>query len=341
MTKAAARKGDKCTGHPGAGPRVNDQGSPDVFINGKAVHRVGDHWIKHSGHDSLLAQGSPTVFANGKAQGRVGDRIACGSRVATGSPDVFIGDAPTVLAPIESKEGSPIPEISSSRAPRGLQTAWDRIRGRSGGGGYDVYDEDGNIIASDDGADEELPPVNLDGKHLIWGKARNVSPAFRARVFAMAVQLGMPEQEGANWLMAVMAYETVESFSPSIKNPKSSATGLIQFMRDTAIGLGTSTAALSRLSPEAQLEWVYKYFRPYRGRMSKLEDVYLAVFTPAAMGKPVGHVLYRRGQSQYRANIGFDTNRDGTITVGEISREVRAKFVKGQGARYIWVQGQG
>lgn len=340
MSKAAARKGDMCTGHPGAGPRANDQGSPDVFINGKAAHRVGDHWLKHSGHDSTLAQGSATVFVNGKGQGRVGDRIACNSRIASGSPDTFIGDSATIAAPPASATSS---EETSGLGGffRGF-VSWGKTRpigGTGGGSGYEVLDEDGNVVASDDGSPVTLEPADISGKHLIWGK--KVSATFRAKVFSMATQLGMPEQEGANWLMAVMAYETVESFSPSIKNPGSSATGLIQFMADTARGLGTSTAALARMTAEDQLNWVYKYYRPYTGRMHKLEDVYLAVFTPAVMGKPLDHVVYRSGQEAYRKNRGFDTTGDGKITVSEISQSVQAKYTKGQQSKYLWVDGQG
>jgi len=92
---AVARKGDICTGHGCFPPRPNDQGSPNVFINGKPAHRVGDHWKVHccgrKCHDSVLRDGSGTVFVNGKGLGRIGDAVACGSRVATGSSNVFAG----------------------------------------------------------------------------------------------------------------------------------------------------------------------------------------------------------------------------------------------------------
>lgn len=91
---AVARLHDICTGHTCWPPRPNDQGSPNVFCNGLPVHRVGDHWMVHcctDCHDSVLAAGSATVFVNGKPLGRVGDPVACGSRVATGSPNVFCG----------------------------------------------------------------------------------------------------------------------------------------------------------------------------------------------------------------------------------------------------------
>lgn len=93
---AATRKGDVCTGHGGFPPRVNDQGSSNVFINGIPAHRQGDHWVTHcdsspSCHDSVAGQGSSSVFVNGKPLMRIGDPIECGSAVAQGSPNVFAG----------------------------------------------------------------------------------------------------------------------------------------------------------------------------------------------------------------------------------------------------------
>lgn len=95
---AVTRFGDMCTGHsPCYPPRQNVQGSEDVFVNGLPVHRVGDAWAPHGRpplcppHSSVLAAGSPTVYANGRNIGRIGDPVACGSSVATGSPDTFAG----------------------------------------------------------------------------------------------------------------------------------------------------------------------------------------------------------------------------------------------------------
>lgn len=92
---AATRLGDECTGHGCFPPRPNDEASPNVFINGIAAHRQGDHWVTHccgpSCHDSNLASGSSTVFVNGKQAARIGDPVACGSAIAQGSPNVFIG----------------------------------------------------------------------------------------------------------------------------------------------------------------------------------------------------------------------------------------------------------
>ena len=93
---AAARLNDICTGHECFPPRANVQGSPDVFTNGRPNHKQGDAWathccthpdVPHGCHASVLA----SVYINGKQAGRIGDPVACGSTVATGSPNVFIG----------------------------------------------------------------------------------------------------------------------------------------------------------------------------------------------------------------------------------------------------------
>lgn len=93
----AVRKGDMCGGHDGFVPRPNDEGSPNVFINGIPAHRQGDHWQTHcngvpSCHDSVAGEGSPNVFVNGKPLMRVGDKTVCGSPIVTGSPNVFVNE---------------------------------------------------------------------------------------------------------------------------------------------------------------------------------------------------------------------------------------------------------
>ena len=94
---AVARLGDTCTGHGCWPPRPCTGASPNVNINGIPAHRQGDAWAAHTcpsipeTHASSLASGSGSVFVNGKPLGRVGDPVACGSSVAAGSPNVFVG----------------------------------------------------------------------------------------------------------------------------------------------------------------------------------------------------------------------------------------------------------
>lgn len=92
---AVTRKGDQCSGHNCHPPRVNDEGSSNVLVNNIQVHRQGDHWVTHccgdSCHDGVCAVGSSTVYVNNKQVARIGDPITCGSIIAQGSPDTFIG----------------------------------------------------------------------------------------------------------------------------------------------------------------------------------------------------------------------------------------------------------
>lgn len=85
--------GTKCLGHGAFPPRDGISGSPDVFINGKEVHSVGDPWNTHCGPDSChpgaIADGSPDVLVNGKPIAREGDPIDCGSKLGPGSDNVF------------------------------------------------------------------------------------------------------------------------------------------------------------------------------------------------------------------------------------------------------------
>lgn len=41
-------------------------------------------------HTTPLAQGSPNVFVNGKPLGRIGDNFSCGIKVASGSGNVIV-----------------------------------------------------------------------------------------------------------------------------------------------------------------------------------------------------------------------------------------------------------
>lgn len=156
-----------------------------------------------------------------------------------------------------------------------------------------------------------------------------VSPAFARRVRQVARRLRMDPDH----LMAVMHYETAGTFRANIRNPHSRAVGLIQFLPVTARRLGTNHRRLARLGPVAQLRWVQRYLMPYRGRMRTIEDAYLAVFTPAAIGRRPGYVLYRRGQRSYHRNLGHDRNRDGRITKAEVGTNARLRWQQGVRAR--------
>ncbi len=168
------------------------------------------------------------------------------------------------------------------------------------------------------------PPAKPAAKApLAWGA--KVSPEFRDDVRAMCVRLGCEPDH----MMAAIAFESVETFSPAVKNPLSGATGLIQFMGDTAEQLGTSIADLSAMTPEEQLVYVEKYFQPFRGKLSTLEDVYMAILWPRAVGQPNDIVLFTEGSVQYAQNSGLDVDGDGNITKQETAALVMAALHKG------------
>jgi hypothetical protein len=146
-----------------------------------------------------------------------------------------------------------------------------------------------------------------------------LSPAARSKLISVSKNLGI----NPVYLAAAISFETGGTFSPSITNGAGSgATGLIQFMPETAQGLGTSVEALAGMSQEEQLNWVEKYFGPHRGKLHNLEDVYMAILYPVAVGEDNNYALFTGG-IEYDQNSGLDTNKDGVVTKQEAAGKVR------------------
>lgn len=147
-----------------------------------------------------------------------------------------------------------------------------------------------------------------------------LSASFVEKVEAIETRLRMPKGS----LLAVMRFETGGTFDPAERNRAGSgATGLIQFMPKTAKGLGTSTDALAQMSAEDQLDYVEKYFQPYKGKMGTLKDAYMAVLYPKAIGKPEWYPLFTQGQKAYQQNAGLDRDKKGIVTVGDALARVQ------------------
>ena len=167
---------------------------------------------------------------------------------------------------------------------------------------------------------------------IAWGA--KISPTFKARVLWIADSLGCDPSD----LMACMAWESGETFSPGIKNAAGSgATGLIQFMPATAKALGTSVASLAALSAEDQLRYVYEYFKLYAGKLHNLGDVYMTILWPKAVGQPDSFVLFDRAKTPttFRQNAGLDVNHDNLVTRAECLVKVNGKLAKGLQEGYI------
>jgi hypothetical protein len=174
----------------------------------------------------------------------------------------------------------------------------------------------------------EQPAPPPETAPMAWGA--KVGPAFRKRVREIAAEIGCD----ANDLMACMAFETGETFSPAKRNPKSDATGLIQFMPATAKALGTTTDELAGMTDVAQLEYVRRYFKPFHG-LRTLEDLYMAILWPKAVGKPDDFVLFSAPSVQFKQNSGLDKNKDKSVTKREAAGVVRVRLAKGLGPDFL------
>ena len=135
-------------------------------------------------------------------------------------------------------------------------------------------------------------------------------------------------------LLACMAFETGRKFDPALRN-FIGATGLIQFIPSTAKSLGTTTDYLASLTRTQQMFWVEKYFK--QGKVSKisaptLEDLYMQILWPAAVGQSVDYILFRSPEKAYSQNSGLDTTKKGYITKADAATKVRAQlpYVKQQ-----------
>ncbi|MGJ3448912.1 hypothetical protein [Enterobacter sp. PTB] len=170
-----------------------------------------------------------------------------------------------------------------------------------------------------------LKDQNLD--EIAWGA--KVSKEFKLKVIEVCERLEI----NPDYLMSCMAFETGETFSPSVRNPNGSATGLIQFMSNTARSLGTTTNELAGMTSVEQMDYVEKYFKPYTGKIKTIEDVYMVIFCPRAVGKPDSYILYDEGRS-YNDNKGLDLNKDNTITKYEAGFKVREKLKLGMREGY-------
>ena len=90
------------------------------------------------------------------------------------------------------------------------------------------------------------------------------------------------------WLAELICFESDGSFSPSVQNDTTRATGLVQFMPKTARSLGTTVQALSKMSALAQMRYVELYFAQFRPPFDSRQKLFMTVFYPAARFWPAG-----------------------------------------------------
>lgn len=149
----------------------------------------------------------------------------------------------------------------------------------------------------------------------------SAEPGFAAALAAVADRLGL----SADYIGAVMSLES--GYDPHARNPHGGAIGLIQFMPATAQLLGTTAEALAGMTAIEQLPFVEAFYRK-AGRAIRPGvpgDYYMATFLPAFVGKDPSFELARPGNPIYDQNAGLDTNKDGVLTVGDVTQRIDAR----------------
>ena len=142
----------------------------------------------------------------------------------------------------------------------------------------------------------KVPPVpGLDPR---------IDTKFLQSVVKIAQSVGAKPED----LLKTMLYETGGTLSPSARNPRTKATGIIQFMPATARGLGTNIDALAQMTPQEQLVFVQKYLKQ-NSRGQKLNS-FRKVLSTIFAGNP-------------NASLGVG---DGDITLGSYLKKAEGRY---------------
>jgi hypothetical protein len=287
------------------------------------------------GTGSLSTSGTETSGGSGDG----GPSYGAAAGIAGGAAALGLGGA--ALANRGSAGGDPRIDQLAGQNSRGSSGEGVReLQERLTSAGYDTLGADGkwgpNTQAAYDAYRSEHPlqitpgsgyasPTGYDYTQITGVRGNpNVTPEFLREVEGVAQRVGAQPEH----LMAAMSFETGGTFASDVKNPRSSATGLIQFMDSTAKGLGTSTSALAQMTPTEQLQYVEKYFEPYRGRLNDLESVYTTIL--AGSPHDANDVLFNQGEKAFGPNRELDVNGDGRITAAEATAHVRDRMGAGR-----------
>jgi peptidoglycan hydrolase-like protein with peptidoglycan-binding domain len=189
---------------------------------------------------------------------------------------------------------------------------------------------------------KNITPVNTSTGKATPGAGKSLSPGvknpgaalkepdFMKKLDQVSNRLGVDKDV----LLKVMQFES--KLDPQAVNPMSKATGLIQFMPNTAAALGTSVDALYNMTATAQLDYVEKYYKNAGVKSgATVGDLYILTFMPAAANKPDNFVLGNANGGRvfnldaskvYAQNKGFDKNKDGVFTKGDVIDAINNRY---------------
>jgi hypothetical protein len=145
---------------------------------------------------------------------------------------------------------------------------------------------------------------------------------------------------GADAPNLLAVWQSESGLRAAAHNPNGDASGLCQLMPVIAKGLGwdegdcTNPPRLAHyrsLSAAAQLlPWVERYYAPWKSKLTSPELAYLATFLPAYLERPADELVpslviaAKKGPLgwAYEANMTFDPDRAGVITLGDLGAAV-------------------
>lgn len=152
----------------------------------------------------------------------------------------------------------------------------------------------------DDSPDGVLRDEKRDEKHVEKTMSK------RDTIVEVAGQLNVP----ASWLDGLIAFETAGTYDPKIKNPYSSARGLIQIINSTAMDIfGMTSEQLVNTYPTFTGQ-MYNVVLPYLSRYAPFptkQSLYMAVFYPRYRSVPPDTVF---PDSVQKVNPGITTVAD-------------------------------
>ena len=140
-------------------------------------------------------------------------------------------------------------------------------------------------------------------------------PGVKDRLEKLATKHGFTVDE----ILTVIQKES--GFKTTAENPKSKATGLIQFMPDTAKGLGTTIEKIKEMDALAQLEIVDKYFTQNH---TKGQHPYVTVAYPAAAKMDMDDIVAPKDSIIAKQNPVWQ-DKDGNVTKRSILGYVGAE----------------
>jgi|TARA_B100000085_G_scaffold85067_3_gene76673 thymidylate synthase len=199
----------------------------------------------------------------------------------------------------------------------------------SGGGNNISFIPQQNIPSSsgtEDGATSRYSTVTLSGDaaRLIGNDTE-----FLKEITRLCKKYDISEGD----LLGKMASES--GFNPAEDN--GTHVGLIQFSRDSARAVGTTQAALKKMTRVQQMKYVEKYFDYWKLRKgASAGHLYTVTYLPAFAKEASDYVLATKDgftdakgryhpAEWYHDNEGLDMNGDGKITIAELSDRIRKK----------------